>query len=191
MSCMSTLEPNGFNKSTPIGAFADLPSAFPIPAMKTIAEIRRENLQDLIDQAGSIAEMNERMGWDRTDPRLTRVRNANVRPDRGKPFQMGDSMAREIEKALGLEEGWMDNVHLRVEALTAEEGVGTYIVDTEDPGRQTQRRPTYGHDYRTVAYSMAAAIETTPGAAKLSLRAFLQMVDAAFEQLKGPKGPRQ
>jgi hypothetical protein len=194
MSCISALEPIGFGKSTPIGAFADLPAAFPIPPMKTIAEIRRENLQELIDQVGggSIAEMNERMGWDRTDPRLTRIRNANVRGDRGKPFQMGDGMAREIEQKFGLEEGWMDNVHQRVEALTADEETGTNIVDTEDPGKaQKPRRPTYGHDYRTVAYSMAAAIETTPGAAKVSLRAFLQMVDAAFDQLKGPRGPRQ
>lgn len=156
--------------------------------MKTIAEIRRDNLQDLIEQAGSIAELNERMHWDRTDPRLTRIRNANVRGDRGKPFQMGEAMAREIEKNLGLEEGWMDNIHSRVAALTAEEEVGSYSVSASEPGQSpTQRRPAYGHDYRTVAYSLAAAIETTPGAAKVSIRGFLKMVDAAFDQLKAQR----
>jgi hypothetical protein len=153
--------------------------------MKTIAEIRRENLQVLIDQVGTIADVNERMHWDRTDPRLTRIRNANIRGDRGKPFQMGDAMAREIERQFGLEDGWMDNVHSRVPALTAEEDVGVYDVSTGDHSQQRPaRQPMYGHDYRTVAYSVAAAIETTPGAAKVSIRAFLRMVDAAFEQLK-------
>lgn len=153
--------------------------------MKTIAEIRRENLQELIDQVGSIADLNERMGWDRTDPRLTRIRNANVRGDRGKPFQMGDALAREIERRNGLEEGWMDNIHHRVPALAAEEDAFGYDVSTTDPHReQAPQRPPQGHDYRTVAYSLAAAIETTPGASKVSIRAFLKMVDAAFDQLK-------
>jgi hypothetical protein len=153
-----------------------------MPAMKTVAEIRRENLQELIDQTGSIAELNERMGWDRTDPRLTRIRNANVRGDRGKPFQMGDAMAREIERAMGLEEGWMDNVHRRVTTLeTGEEQIDYAVTGAPAP------RPAAGHDYRTVAYSLAAAIETTPGAQKVSIRAFLKMVDAAFEQLKNQR----
>lgn len=151
--------------------------------MKTIAEIRRENLREIIDRFGSIAETNERMGWDRTDPRLTRIRNANVRGDRGKPFQMGDAMAREIERTIGLEEGWMDNVHRHATALigTAEEDRPEYLVGDAPEAV----RPAQGHDYRTVAYSLAAAIDTTPGAAKVSIRGFLKMVDAAFEQLGG------
>lgn len=153
-----------------------------MPAMKTIAEIRRENLQALIDEAGSIAEMNERMGWDRTDPRLTRIRNANVRGDRGKPFQMGDALAREIERVFGREEGWMDNVHRRIPALAGEDLVA-YDVEIEPAAA----RPNAGHDYRTVAYSLAAAIETTPGAAKVGIRTFLKMVDAAFDQLKNTR----
>lgn len=77
--------------------------------MQTIAEIRRKRLEHLIDKHGSIANLNVALGWPRTDPKLAQIRNANTRPGRDKPYQMGDSMAREIEEKLNLERGWMDN----------------------------------------------------------------------------------
>lgn len=80
-----------------------------ISSMKTIAEIRRVRIESLIEQHGSIANLNVKLGWTRTDPKLAQIRNANTRPGRDKPYQMGDAMAREIEETLGLERGWMDN----------------------------------------------------------------------------------
>ena len=77
--------------------------------MQTIAEIRRTRLEQLIEQHGSIANLNIALGWARTDPKLTQIRNANTRQGRDKPYQMGDAMAREIETTLQLERGWMDN----------------------------------------------------------------------------------
>lgn len=77
--------------------------------MQTIAEIRRARLEQLIEQHGSIANLNIALGWARTDPKLTQIRNANTRQGRDKPYQMGDAMAREIETTLQLERGWMDN----------------------------------------------------------------------------------
>lgn len=63
----------------------------------------------LLDKYGTFAAINEALEWPRTDSRLSRIRNANVRTDRdGKVFQMGDTIAREIEGKLGLPEGWMD-----------------------------------------------------------------------------------
>lgn len=81
-----------------------------MPNMQTIAEIRRARLETLIEQHGSIANLNEALGRARTDPKLTQIRNANMRPGRDMPYQMGDSGAREIEEKLGLERGWMDNL---------------------------------------------------------------------------------
>ena len=78
--------------------------------MQTIAEIRRARLEQLIEQHGTIANLNVALGWPRTDPKLAQIRNANVRPGRDKPYQMGDAMARELEDTLGLERGWMDNL---------------------------------------------------------------------------------
>jgi hypothetical protein len=77
--------------------------------MQTVYETRRQRLEMLIKQHGSIADLNERLGWARTDSRISRVKNANARTGRdGKVFQMGDAMAREVESTLKLEEGWMD-----------------------------------------------------------------------------------
>lgn len=77
--------------------------------MQTIHDTRRQRLEILISEAGSIAKLNEELKWPRADSRISRIKNANARTDRGgKVFQMGDSMAREIEDALGKPTGWMD-----------------------------------------------------------------------------------
>lgn len=63
----------------------------------------------IAQHGGKIANLNERLGYERTATKLARLRNANVRHERaGKPYQMGDAQAREIEDKLGLERGWMD-----------------------------------------------------------------------------------
>lgn len=48
--------------------------------MKTVAEIRRDNLNTLVSRAGSIAELNEQLGRKRNHPSLGQIRN---RSDRG------------------------------------------------------------------------------------------------------------
>lgn len=63
----------------------------------------------LLDKHGSFANLNDALGWTRTDSRLSRIKNQNQRTDRdGKTFQMGSPMARAIEAALSLPVGWMD-----------------------------------------------------------------------------------
>lgn len=91
------------------GEFHLLAISYQIESMQTIAEIRRSRLEQLIDQHETIANLNVALGWPRTDPKLAQIRNANTRPGRDKPYQMGDAMAREIEEKLRLERGWMDN----------------------------------------------------------------------------------
>lgn len=78
--------------------------------MKTIAEIRRLRLERLIEIHGSIADLNEALGRPRNHSKISQLRNANMRKDRGKPVQVGDAAAREIETLLKLESGWMDNL---------------------------------------------------------------------------------
>ena len=80
-----------------------------VKRMQTVHDTRRQRLEILIGQHGSIAALNEALNWPRTDSRLSRIRNENARPDRdGKVFQMGDNIAREIEGTLNLGTGWMD-----------------------------------------------------------------------------------
>lgn len=76
--------------------------------MFTIAETRRLRLQILVTKFGSMADLNAALSWTRTDPKLSQIRNENLRGASGKPYNMGDSMARKIEGKLQLEKGWMD-----------------------------------------------------------------------------------
>lgn len=94
--------------SIAIREFQLLAAGNPICCMYTAAEIRRIRLEILIKRYASVAALNAELGWPRTDPKLAQIRNANPRADRAKPYQMGDAMARDIEKKLQLERGWMD-----------------------------------------------------------------------------------
>jgi len=94
--------------SIAISEFQRLAIGNPMAWMHTSAETRRLRLEMLVKSHGSAASLNTALGWSRTDPKLAQIRNANIRPGRAKPYQMGDAMAREIEIKLGLEHGWMD-----------------------------------------------------------------------------------
>lgn len=74
----------------------------------TIHETRLARLQILLREHGSVAELNEAIGWPRTDVKLMQIKNANQRAGRGKAYQMGDAMARTIEQQLHKPRGWMD-----------------------------------------------------------------------------------
>jgi len=94
--------------SIAFGELLSLAIGYSMWRMQTASETRRVRLEMLIKKHGSIATLNTDLGWTRTDPKLALVRNANKRQDRAKPHQMGDAMAREIEKKLSLDHGWMD-----------------------------------------------------------------------------------
>lgn len=80
--------------------------------MKTIAEIRRDNLLLLIAEHGTMANLNEQIGLARTDATLSQLKNQSPDSKTGAPKAMGDALARKIETALSLETGWMDNPQL-------------------------------------------------------------------------------
>jgi transcriptional regulator with XRE-family HTH domain len=89
--------------------FGDDPATTSSPPLKTASETRRERLASLISQHGSIAELNDAVGLARTDPRLSQIRNGNLRSGRQSGrYLMGNAQARQIERALNLPIGWMD-----------------------------------------------------------------------------------
>lgn len=102
--------PMGERLSSPTGEFCFSPPGNPIAWMMTVQEIRRERLQLLVTEHGQMANLCEALGFARSDTaRLTRIANANIRHERdGKPYVMGDELARQIEEKLELERGWMD-----------------------------------------------------------------------------------
>ena len=78
--------------------------------LKEIKEIRRDNLNELIQNHGSTAEINERLGRKRNHPSLTQIRNRSPRGN-GTFYEMGDKLARLLEDKLELPRGWMDTEH--------------------------------------------------------------------------------
>lgn len=114
----------------------EIADCYPIKAMKTSGQIRRENLVLLLDRQGSAANLNERLDLPRTDATLSQIKNQSLAAS-GKGRMMGDMLARRIERALELPEGWMDNDQAplsyrqqRIEhAIKAMEGMAEYQLD--------------------------------------------------------------
>ena len=102
--------PIGHRLSIPLGKFTYGAFMSDDWRVKTIDETRRLRLEMLIKKhGGKLADLNEALGYERTNSQLARIKNKNQRSDRpGKFFAMGDEQAREIEQKLSLATGWMD-----------------------------------------------------------------------------------
>ena len=76
--------------------------------MKTIADIRAENLELLIAEQGSA----ERVAalCDTSPVYISQLRNKAGDSKTGTPRQVGDAMARKLEVGCCKEVGWMDNL---------------------------------------------------------------------------------
>lgn len=79
--------------------------------MKSNNEVRKDNLNLLIEQYGTIAKLNEVLGRKRTDATLSQIRQGLISTTTKRPRVMGDKLARQIEEKLRLGHGWMDNDH--------------------------------------------------------------------------------
>ncbi|MFS1584148.1 MAG: hypothetical protein ACL7AY_16215 [Candidatus Arsenophonus phytopathogenicus] len=77
--------------------------------MKTIEEIRREWLIELIQQYKSIANLNIALDRAKTDATLSQIKNQATDSKSRNPRNMGSPLAREIEEKLGLEVGSLDH----------------------------------------------------------------------------------
>lgn len=77
--------------------------------MKTCSEIRHANLLKVIEDAGSLQEVADRL--DKSHAQISQLKTQAKHSNSGKPRVIGDEMARLIEKKFNLEVGWMDNIH--------------------------------------------------------------------------------
>lgn len=82
---------------------------YEIANMKTIDEIRRDNLLLAIERFGTIAALAEAAGV--SAAYLSQIKNKTPESKTGKPKGMGDKAARKIEDALNETQGWMDAEH--------------------------------------------------------------------------------
>ena len=76
--------------------------------MKTAEENRKDWLDRLIQEHGSIANLNNKLDRDRTDATLSQIKNQSAHHKTGKPRAMGSEIARDIEEKLGRERGALD-----------------------------------------------------------------------------------
>ena len=89
--------------------FAEIAMGFLIVDMQTVSETRLTRLSILVKRhGGSLAQLNEAIGLDRTDATLSQIRTKAPHSKTGKPRSMGDDLARKIEEKLSLDHGWMD-----------------------------------------------------------------------------------
>lgn len=79
--------------------------------MKTVSEIRRENIEILVSQTVSktIRELSELS--DVSAAYLSQVRNSLPDSKTGKAKELGDKAAEKLEIAMGKPRGWMDHPH--------------------------------------------------------------------------------
>lgn len=77
--------------------------------METIDEIRLRNLETLIVECGSQAAFAERVEVAASQVSQWRTRAPHA--STGRPRVMSTDMARQIERKLGRERGWMDHDH--------------------------------------------------------------------------------
>lgn len=74
--------------------------------MKTVAEIRREKLEMLAQELGTVDAVAEKAGTSAVY--LSQIKNRAVDSKTGRPREMGTTLARKLESGCGKPPGWMD-----------------------------------------------------------------------------------
>lgn len=91
-----------------------LATCYQMTRMKAVSEIRLENLEALVQEAGTAESLAERA--DLSPVYLSQIRSRTVDRKTGKPRNLGDKAARKLEAGMGKQLGWMDAQHSPVAA---------------------------------------------------------------------------
>jgi len=86
-----------------------------IEGMETVGEIRRQNLEKLVSDHGTLEAVAQLAGS--SSVYLSQVRNRTLDTETERPREMGGRMARRIEAGVGKPAGWMDTPHPELEAV--------------------------------------------------------------------------
>ncbi|MGS0922826.1 hypothetical protein ACR30T_05885 [Neisseria gonorrhoeae] len=77
--------------------------------MNFLAEIRLQNMKNLVEEAGSVAELAKRAGYAQPSYLYQIINQTAIQ--NGKPKNIGGAMARKLESAMNKAEGWLDMNH--------------------------------------------------------------------------------
>lgn len=121
--------------------------------MKTIAEIRLENLSLLIDEQGTQDKVSDLSGV--SPVYLSQLKNETRDIKTGRPRQMGDRTARKLETGCAKPIGWMDKEHAAATTAFA------YTTAAEHKPEQHKANEVVALPARTQTYDIwtLAAIE--------------------------------
>lgn len=97
-------------------------------SMKTIDEIRKENLAELVKEHGGVGKLADVL--ERSPSQVSQWLNSSKASVSGKPRRFNSDSARYIEKMCGKPEGWMDTPH---DAKTAHGTMLAVQQNTIDP----------------------------------------------------------
>ena len=78
-------------------------------SMKTVSEIRLQNLEELIAEIGTAELLAELC--DLSPIYISQIKNRAIDAKTGKPRNLGAQAARKLEKGTGKPQGWMDREH--------------------------------------------------------------------------------
>lgn len=152
--------------------------------MKTVGEIRRENLEWLIERVGKLEAVASAAGT--TSVYLSQIRNQAKDNKSGRPREMGSSMARRIEAAYAMPSGWLDVTR------TAEDADSQFLF-VKKPPNPTGLMPAFSRASRSASEPMAppdlvallgAAIAAVPTEQRD------RVVDLCATLAKAPDSPR-
>ena len=104
--------------------------------MKTIAEIRLDNLRLLIGEFGTQEQVAALA--DTSPVYLSQILNGAADSKTGKVRQIGDPLARKLEGGCGKEVGWMDNVHVPHTYRSQKQAAAMALMETMDPHQLEQ-----------------------------------------------------
>ncbi|XXQ69137.1 flavin prenyltransferase UbiX [Neisseriaceae bacterium B1] len=102
---------------------------------KNIKQIRFENFETLINEAGSIAELARRTGYNKP-AYLYQVHSQKVKPN-GTALQIGRRMAAKLEEGMGKPAGWMDKKHSNMVSYAPKSAPKSTQAQTDNSGIQT------------------------------------------------------
>lgn len=110
-----------------------------VAPMKPVADIRRENLERLLSElAMSLEGLAERA---ETSPvYLSQIRNRAVNSQSGKVREMGNTLARRLERAGNKPRGWMDR---EPPAWASEDGTGLPLIPWASIGNLHELPPRF------------------------------------------------
>jgi hypothetical protein len=107
--------------------------------MKTIEEIRRENLLILIGELGTIQAIADRIG--KSHSQVSQWKNASMNQKTQKPRAMDSDSARLLEMKCHKEIGWMDNSHGMTNSVN--ESKNNHVTDSLQEHDELRRQLLY------------------------------------------------